>query len=256
MIPFLTIRDNTFLNNPDGHKQNCSSSERAMQSLQSKVSIIMPTYNRGPALMLAIESILQQDYQNWELLIVGDCCPYLQKRLPGLRYEYPDPRIQWYNLEKNSNNSGTTPRNFGISKATAELIAYLDDDNTWDPNHLSSLVSKLEQSNASYVFASFTMNVVSNGKRNGEVYPIICRKPLKYRIDTSALLHRKSLIEKYGAWSYVDKLSHDWELVSRWVNGKEEWVATELLTVNYTADETRVRARLIFNAYGDQKPLS
>jgi glycosyltransferase involved in cell wall biosynthesis len=202
--------------------------------------------------MVAIESILQQDYQNWELLIIGDCCPYLQKRLAGLRYEYSDSRIRWYNLEKNSNDSGTTPRNFGISVAKADLIAYLDDDNTWECNHLSSLFQKLEQTGASYAFSSFTMKV----QQTKEIYPIVCRKPMKYRIDTSALLHQKSLIEKYGPWSYKDKLAHDWELVSRWVNGKEKYAATELLTVNYTADATRVNARAIYEVYGDQKTLA
>ena len=222
--------------------------------MENLISIIMPTFKRGAALGTAIESVIRQDLTgtgiDWELLVVGDCCPYLQKTLPGFCYEYGDPRIRWINLEKNFKDSGITPRNRGIALARGALIAYLDDDNTWESNHLKSLYVALIEKQAAYAFSSFTMRVVQNP---AEVYPIICRKPVKYRIDTSAILHRVELISKYGPWTDKEKIAHDWELVSRW--SSEKLAATELLTVNYAADATRANARLIYEHYGDQTPL-
>ena len=65
----------------------------------------------------------------------------------------------------------------------------------------------------------------------------MCDQPKLKRIDTSALLHRADLIERYGSWRPISDIplgyGQDWDLVSRWLNGGELWAASLQPTVLY-----------------------
>ena len=57
-----------------------------------------------------------------------------------------DPRVRWWNLEHNGNDSGATPRNYALKMMVrTELVAYLDDDNYWEPDHLKTLFEVLKK---------------------------------------------------------------------------------------------------------------
>ena len=157
--------------------------------------------------------------------------------------QFKDNRIKWWNLSKNYNDSGTTPRNYALRNLVrTKYVTYLDDDNYIEDNHIESMMNLIEGN--SYVFSSFYMNE----------YRIICREPKLYRIDTSSILHRTKLLKKYGYWKPTSMASaHDWDLVSRWKN--EPWAATLLPTLHYKADLNRCRPLLIYKQYGDQEPL-
>ena len=62
-------------------------------------------------------------------------------------------------------------------------------------------------------------------------------RPKFQGIDTSCILHRRELIEKYGPWQDREQAgyAHDWQLVKRWLDGGESWVATRLPTLKYNA---------------------
>ena len=206
------------------------------------ISIVIPTYKRRAALNRTITSILNQTYQNFEILIVGDKCPELDSAM----LEYNDHRIKWWNLAANSNNSGATPRNYALKMmASGKYIAYVDDDDYWTNDHLELLIGLFKSDpNLSYAFSSFQMNQ----------YPIIATEPKLYRITTSALMHKYELLEKYGYWSpYL--YTHDWDLVSRWKDHGEKYAATKKVTVIYEVNPKHVNAYGIYSVYGDQKPL-
>src|SRR6185369_13409754 len=76
------------------------------------------------------------------------------------------------------------------------------------------------------------------------------------RIDTSCLLHETSLFSKYGYWRTHKEVgyAHDWEIVSRWVQGNEPWVATELVTLEYNNANQDMKA--IRDFYNDQPSSS
>ena len=91
------------------------------------VSVIIPTFNRGPRLRRAVESALAQTHTNLEVIVIDDAskvspAPYLD--------ELDDQRITLMRLEKNSGASAA--RNAGIAKATGSFIAFLDDDDLWE----------------------------------------------------------------------------------------------------------------------------
>ena len=187
------------------------------------VSVVMPTYKRGRLLRRAVQSVLEQDYVNVEVLVVGDKCPEMARAVPT------DGRVRSFNLPKNHGAGGAVPRNYAIMLGAGNLIAYLDDDNAWKKNHLSSLYHALRSSGASFAMSSMEVN----GKDMGFTEP-------KFQgIDTSCLLHYRDLVRREGWWKSreeAEHYAHDWEFVSRWVKKGEPWVATGKPTLIYNAE--------------------
>lgn len=94
------------------------------------VSVIIPTYNRAWALKEAIDSVLAQDYTNFELIVVDDGST---DDTPSLLAAYGD-RIT---AIRQSNQGVSAARNRGMDVSSGELIAFLDSDDRWLPQKLS-----------------------------------------------------------------------------------------------------------------------
>ena len=158
--------------------------------------------------------------------------------------EYKTEKIIWWNLYKNYNDGGTTPKNYALRMCLrTELVTYLDDDNYYEPNHLESLYNLFKNNDKiQYAFSSMVM---------GE-YKIKCKEPKLYRIDTSCIMHKKDLLDKYGYWRTHKDVgyAHDFELVSRWSN--EKYDSTGEFTMIYNLEGSRNNARAIYEYYGDQ----
>ncbi len=185
------------------------------------VSAIIPTYNRAKLLERAVSSVLKQDYANIEIVIIGDGCPALDvENWKG------EPRVRAFNLPNNHGGVGGVPRNFGVIMSSGELLAYLDDDNAWEPDHVSSIYEAMRQKKATFGFSSMQVG----GKDLGFT------EPKHQGIDTSCLIHRKDLIRKYGWWSPEAGYSLDWDFIKRFVDGKEPWVGTGKPTLTYNAE--------------------
>jgi len=104
-----------------------------------KVSIIMPAHNASKYISQSIESVISQVYNDWELIVVND------RSTDGTRdivknFERKDCRIVL--LDNTSSIGGAYyARNIAIEKATGKYIAFLDSDDLWLPNKLSSQIS-------------------------------------------------------------------------------------------------------------------
>jgi hypothetical protein len=112
--------------------------------------------------------------------------------------------------------------------AGGSLIAYLDDDNMWKSDHVASLYEALLANDAAYAFSSMEVNGTD----------LQFAEPKQGNIDTSCILHKKSLVAKYSGWKDRTEANyyHDWEFVSRWVKGAEKWVATKKPTLVYNVE--------------------
>lgn len=102
--------------------------------LTPEVSVILPTYNRAEHLTRCIESVINQTYQNWELIVVDDGSQdhtfdlvnkYLQK-LPQIRYL------------KHQNRGAALSRNIGIKVSFGNYLTFIDSDDQYLPHHLQS----------------------------------------------------------------------------------------------------------------------
>jgi glycosyltransferase involved in cell wall biosynthesis len=109
-----------------------------MNSSNPMVSVIIPTYNRSDLISETIQSVLNQIYQNLELIIVDDGSTDHTKEIVN---SFKDPRIQYIYTE---NWGGPArPRNIGIKHAKGEYIAFLDSDDTWYPTKLNRCIEEL-----------------------------------------------------------------------------------------------------------------
>ena len=124
-----------------------------------KISVILPTYNgatrgSGEYLKQAIESVLNQTYENFELIIVNDCSTDNTEEIVK---SYKDKRIIYI---KNEVNKGVySARNKGLKNATGEYIAFLDDDDYYYSNKLKDQFDFMVD-NKSYVSLS-DMDVIN-----------------------------------------------------------------------------------------------
>ena len=116
---------------------------------QELVSVIMPSYNSARFIRLAIESVIAQTYQNWELLIQDDCST--DNTLEIIKeFTTKDNRIKY---EVNPKNSGAAvTRNNAIARSRGLWLAYLDSDDLWIPDKLEKQLCFMEekQCNACY----------------------------------------------------------------------------------------------------------
>ena len=102
------------------------------------VSIIIPTYNRAYCLDRAIQSVLNQTYSKWELIIIDN---HSSDNTDALVIGYQDPRIFLHKIHNNGIIAAS--RNMGIMKAKGELLAFLDSDDWWLENKLQGSVNKI-----------------------------------------------------------------------------------------------------------------
>lgn len=103
-----------------------------------KVSVVISTYKRPKRLLKAIESVRAQTFKDWELIVVHDG-PWNKLGFPvadNIHYKH----IPHFGTD-------TRPKNFGIKLSKGDYIAFLDDDNTWRPDHLQALVNELDRDN-------------------------------------------------------------------------------------------------------------
>jgi glycosyltransferase involved in cell wall biosynthesis len=192
------------------------------------ISIIVPTYNRPQYLKRCLDSIFSQTYQNYEIIVVGDNCPQLDKFI----LEYPnakDKRFCYYNLVKQGGPGGHLPRNYALKMiASTKWVAYLDDDNEWKDNHLEHLVEEIRRDKELELIYS---SMIIDGKE------LLFEEPArKGRIDTSTVIHKWDLCVKYGLWKDRNEggYAHDWEFFNRITNGfKIKYKATKQYTLKY-----------------------
>lgn len=106
---------------------------------QPLVSVVMPVYNASAYIRESIDSILQQTYTNWELVLVNDAST---DDSAAIIHSYQDPRIRYFENEKNSGIVAT--RNRCLEAASGTYIAVLDNDDLATPDRLRLQVAYLE----------------------------------------------------------------------------------------------------------------
>ncbi|MGM9845181.1 MAG: glycosyltransferase family 2 protein [Muribaculaceae bacterium] len=123
-----------------------------MKSLSNKplVSVIMPTYNCGAYITLAVASVQAQTYTHWQLIIVDDCST---DDTANLVKQLCDPRLV---LIQNDKNSGPAKsRNAGIAAASGKYLTFIDADDTYEPEFLSKMVGAAEEFDADIVWCNY-----------------------------------------------------------------------------------------------------
>ena len=108
--------------------------------IEGMVSIIMPSWNTGRLIAESIQSVIEQTYPNWELLIVDDCST---DNTDEVVEKFHDERIRYFHNESNSGAALT--RNYALQKARGEWIAFLDSDDLWMPEKLEHQLNFMQE---------------------------------------------------------------------------------------------------------------
>ena len=99
---------------------------------QPLISIVIPTYNHADFLKRALTSIIKQNYEDWEVIIIDN---HSNDHTEEVVYSFENPKIRFFKIH----NNGVIglSRNYGIDKASGKWIAFMDSDDIWYPSRLS-----------------------------------------------------------------------------------------------------------------------
>lgn len=104
-------------------------------------SIVVPVHNKGPHISRSISSIINQDFDNFELIVVNDAST--DNSLSEIE-KFSDDRIRLYHRDV-PGPGGYEARNLGISHAKGEWVAFLDADDEWVPGYLENVVKAIDR---------------------------------------------------------------------------------------------------------------
>ena len=117
---------------------------------QGLVSIIMPSWNTENYIAESIQSVIDQTYKNWELIIVDDCST---DNTDEVVRAFNDQRIKYLKNEKNSGAALT--RNRALKEARGEWIAFLDSDDLWVPEKLEHQINFMKKKGCNLSFTEY-----------------------------------------------------------------------------------------------------
>ena len=116
------------------------------------VSVITPSYNSEKFISKTIESVINQTYKNWEMIIVDDCSTDKSNKIIE-NYIKKDNRIKFLKLEKNMGPA--VARNTAIREAKGRYIAFLDSDDIWLPEKLEKQLEFMNKNDLAFTYSSY-----------------------------------------------------------------------------------------------------
>lgn len=172
------------------------------------VSIILPVYNGADHIVGAVESIIDQTYWNWELIIVNDCSTDNTLEIVNV-YVQKDSRISVINNEKNLKLPSAL--NVGFSYAHGDYLTWTSDDNMYKPEAIEHLVKELhEDSQLAMVYSDYTIIdtdncVVGEGKLPKPLYLVTGN------VCGACFLYTAKIAKKVGAYDKALFLAEDYD---------------------------------------------
>jgi glycosyltransferase involved in cell wall biosynthesis len=190
------------------------------------VSIVLATYNRSGILAHAIESVRRSTLEDWELIVVGDCCT---DDTAAVVASFGDARITFVNLENNvGEQSG--PNNEGVRRARGRYLAFLNHDDLYFPDHLAVALDCLARTGADLVWSPIisvrpmSAEDLDSGRwlmRIDAVMPGEAYDPRTF-VFASAWVMTRELASRVGPWRHASESfvtpSQEW-LFRAWKSG-------------------------------------
>jgi len=186
-----------------------------------EVSVVVPTYNRASVLPRCLNSITNQTFKNFEIIVVDDCSTDNTKQVTQ---EYDEERLEY--IRHNKNKGGAVARNTGIEAASGQYTAFLDSDDEWLPKKLEKQM-EVFNNGSDQVGAVYTGHYIidSNSRRQGRPPTArgdIYEKQLMYdQVNpTSTVVVKKCCFEDAGKFDPDLPARQDYDL---WIRLSEEY---------------------------------
>ena len=194
-------------------------------------SVIMATYDRGRHILPSIQSVLRQTCQDFELLVVGDCCTDETEHVVRT---LASPQIRWLNLPKRG-GSQSFPNNAGIEMSRGRYIAYLGHDDIWAPDHLQAL-AQLFAADPQPDFA--VSGAIFHGPRASNFRQVTgifgdTDAALTHFFPPSSFGHRRDVTDRIGQWRHPQEIAPpvDADFLLRAARSGMTFVSTQRITV-------------------------
>lgn len=132
-------------------------------NLNNLISIIVPVYNAEQFLEDTIKSVINQTYENWELLLVNDSSTDKSKEIAS---QYISNKIKW--IEMDTNSGAALTRNKGIEMSKGRYICFIDADDLWEKDKLEKQIKFMQENKCAFSFTGYEFadsNGIPNGKK-------------------------------------------------------------------------------------------
>jgi len=222
---------------PKGTKLNIESRFEITENQDTYISIIIPTYKRLYHLRKLLDSIYNQTYKNFEVIIIDDNSPNLDF-YKVLVDEYKEKLDDLKFLVNEKNMGAPFSRNRGIMESKYNLLAFVDDDDEWEPFKLEKQIAALDKTEKSEIGIIYTWTTIKNGKdKIGEYKTPAYENPLNELMQDnfipspSVLVTKKAIVEA-GLFDESLPSCQDWDMWIRILKlGYKVNVVQDFLTI-------------------------
>lgn len=157
------------------------------------ISIVTPCHNAGGMISHTLDSVLNQTYQDWEMIVVDDCSSDNSAEIIK-NYASKDKRIKYYKTNKPS-GSPSLPRNIGIENARGKYIAFLDSDDLWLSEKLEKQVEFMEHNSVNLSY-SYYEKISWNEERNNRIVTTKSRTTYKSLLKSNSIPCLTSMVTR------------------------------------------------------------
>ena len=216
-----------------------------------RFSVVIPLYNKGIHVVHALESVLAQTFEDFEILVVDD-----GSKDDSLQYakSVDSPKIRVFHQE---NQGVSVARNVGIENAKGEYIAFLDADDVWHPNYLETIHKLTQMYAQSDIFVTAYEVLMKDGKKNLsarlepeegclESYCLTLSQKYDF-VWTSATTIRRETLVKAGMFKPGEMIGQDLDMWARVARLNPHVAYSSKVCVTYTRnakENARSRVRI------------
>ena len=230
-------------------------------------SVILPTYNRAKFIEEAINSVLNQEYSNWELIIIDN---FSEDNTQQIVEKFKDSRIKYVKYK----NDGiiAKSRNYGIKISNGNYLAFLDSDDYWYENKLSNILSFIKNYSCDFLYHNMHIKYQNSYLKRKIKYTRKLNNPYLDLINlgpafaTSSVVLKRNLFlkinlfneaknylawEDFDAWLRFAKESNSFYFIKRFLG------CTNIGNHNFSNDSIKKKNLLSFKKeYMENKKLS
>jgi glycosyltransferase involved in cell wall biosynthesis len=209
-----------------------------------KISVIIPAYNSEKTIKTTIDSVLNQTFTNFELIVINDGSTDSTLDIVS---QIQESRIKVLSFE---NAGGNVSRNRGLHQAVGEFVSFLDADDIWTPEKLASQVKALQANIDAKVAYSWTDYIDENGKFlvsgnhitvNGDVYERLLVSNFLEN-GSNPLIDKESLVE-LGGFDESLKAAQDWDMWLR-LAAKYSFICVPAVQILYRVSASSLSSNL------------
>lgn len=161
------------------------------------VSVVIATYNRAAVLRHVLAVLREQTFRDWEAIVVGDAC---SDETEAVVASFTEPRFRFVNLPENHGEQ-SAPNNEGVRLARGRILAFLNHDDFWRPDHLERARAHLEETGSDLVYG-WIANLLPDEDETVVLLGVSPRGRYSPAlvVPASAWVFRRELVDGVGPW--------------------------------------------------------